>query len=748
MANRSPSTVRPAPSLALAMLLLGGAAAAQQIGPYTPPPDAAAESAAANAAAAMAAAPHLAQRFGVAPLAELAPAVVAAQAELARLRAWNAAGHMPLQNGFARFLPAARRIHLATLPAAAPQGVEWRDGGVLAATSLFRVAWGGSVKVSGAYRLRLHLSDLVLPAGARLWVHSAGRTAGPFGSELIGPDGGLWTPSLAGDELALDVEVPAAALAAGAGAGGSGGYGFTIDQALELVANDAGGDEQSQPAVTDTGCEVDASCSAGTFAGYTPARHAVALLNFFQGREGFACTGQLLNDSANDGKPYVLTANHCISTQTVAATLEAFFDFYTDACNGAPPDTDTVPRASGATLLATATAAASSDFSLLRLANLPPGRTFLGWDFAASATPNGTYLYRISHPGAGAQKFSVSLADAQSVSCQGFPLQRYIYSDILVGAAAPGSSGSAAMLASGQVVGQLYGGCGSDLTDVCDPGTHPIDGAFANSYPALKPFLAPGVPARCIPGGLDLCLDSKRFQVSVTWSNQFDGTSGAGHAIAGGDQAGYFYFTDPSNYELIVKILDFGTVFKVFYGELTNLNFIITVADTATGSIKTYTNTAGNCGAIDEAAFPAAAANAAAPSDAAGPAGLAATAGPFDALGEEKGSCAPSSATLCLLGRRFAVGVRWMNQFSAQSGGGAARPLSDLSGLFSFTTPSDVELVVKVVPFANEISFYYGSLSNLEWDITVTDTRSGAVKTYHNPAGTYCGGLDSDAFPP
>ena len=35
-----------------------------------------------------------------------------------------------------------------------------------------------------------------------------------------------------------------------------------------------------------------------------------------------------------------------------------------------------------------------------------------------------------------------------------------------------------------------------------------------------------------------------------------------------------------------------------------------------------------------------------------------------------------------------------------------------------------------------------------EYDVTVTDSASGSVKTYHNPAGTYCGGIDDTAFPP
>ena len=36
----------------------------------------------------------------------------------------------------------------------------------------------------------------------------------------------------------------------------------------------------------------------------------------------------------------------------------------------------------------------------------------------------------------------------------------------------------------------------------------------------------------------------------------------------------------------------------------------------------------------------------------------------------------------------------------------------------------------------------WGAMSNLEYTLEVTDTKTGKVKTYRNPAGTYCGGLD------
>jgi hypothetical protein len=775
------------------------AAPAQHVDLYVAPPDPAGESAGRAAAAA---APHLAELFGIAPLAEIGPAAVEAPDRLAALAAWNAAHRLPVQNGFARPLPAPRRVHLDAAPrdaAAASPGpamatgaaarpapiaseaqppaplapVAERDGGVLAQTSLQTTAWGGKVRVRGAARLRLHLSDVALPAGARLWVHGdGGQTAGPFGAELLAPDGSLWTPSVEGEEVALDVEAPAAALAGGVGgagdAGDNRGYGFTIDAALELVGAGGGLRGGRGAGAKQSSCRVDASCvGSGDFPGYTAARHAVGLMEFVEDFVSFECTGQLLNDTAGDGAPYLLTAHHCISTQAVASSLQVLFDDFTPSCNGTPPAHSSLPTASGSTLLVTGRADSAPDFTLLRLASVPSGRTFLGWDADPGATRDGTRLYRISHPEGESQMFSVTTADSGSAGCteDNLPLSRFIYSDLAIGAAAPGSSGSAAMLADGRVVGQLFGGCG--FGDDCNPNVHVVDGAIAASFDQLQPFIAPGAPGSCAPGGSRLCLLRQRFQVQVTWANQFDGSAGVAAALGGSDETGYFFFTDPSNVELIVKILDFGDVFKVFYAELTNLHFAITVADTHTGRIKTYTNTAGDCGAIDGSGFPAgapggsssasskefaedvtAAVVAAVRAD--WPEGCSISKPDLDKIPTLppqplRGGC---GAPLCLLGGRFGVSVSWRNQFTGDSGDGRAQALSDTSGQFSFGDPGNVELVLKVVEFPNRVAFFYAALSNLQYDITVVDNAGGGIKTYHNPAGRYCGGLDNSAFPP
>ncbi len=99
-------------------------------------------------------------------------------------------------------------------------------------------------------------------------------------------------------------------------------------------------------------------------------------------------------------------------------------------------------------------------------------------------------------------------------------------------------------------------------------------------------FLA--TPSVCPSGATSataLCLQGRRFQVEVAWSD-FAGRTGAGQAVPGIDPTGGFWFFDPSNTELVVKVLDarsFNNHFWVFYASLTNVAYTLTVTDTETG---------------------------------------------------------------------------------------------------------------------------------------------------------------------
>lgn len=240
----------------------------------------------------------------------------------------------------------------------------------------------------------------------------------------------------------------------------------------------------------------------------------------------------------------------------------------------------------------------------------------------------------------------------------------------------------------------------------------------------------------CKKGKNNLCLLGNRFRVELFWENQFNNSQGVGTAVPRSDAAGFFSFGDASNLELMVKLLDFGSVIKVFYGQLTNLKFDLIVTDTHTGESKVYENTAKECGGIDQGAFAGSSASLAV-----------ATSRMMSGVKAAAGTCKKDKNTLCLLDNRFAVKVDWRNPGNSTSGTGGAVPISGVTGAFYFTDASNLELMAKVIDYGDRLDFFYGTLSDLEYTITVTDTNTGQVKTYQNAAGNYCGGLDGGAFP-
>jgi hypothetical protein len=117
--------------------------------------------------------------------------------------------------------------------------------------------------------------------------------------------------------------------------------------------------------------------------------------------------------------------------------------------------------------------------------------------------------------------------------------------------------------------------------------------------------------------------------------------------------------------------------------------------------------------------------------------------------GGATGPCVPGAGNLCLgAGGRFRIEADW--RANGSSGPGGAAPLDDGSGTFWFFDPSNIELIVKALDGGGvngKFWIFYGALSDVEYWVTVTDTMTGARKTYHNEHGSLCGVGDTGAFP-
>ncbi|HEX4951901.1 MAG TPA: trypsin-like peptidase domain-containing protein [Thermoanaerobaculia bacterium] len=534
---------------------------------------------------------RLAERADAAPLASLAPALEQESARLAALALRNRQRQLPLQNGIARDLPRLERLRIQP---GAVQLSQRAAGGLLERTAEGRLVWGTEVRVADAWRLRLHLSAVALPPGSRLWVWGEQETVGPFGLELKGPDGDLWTPSVGGNVIRLEVEMPAS----------GGEAGFLVDRVLQLFELDATGAAVTGQSVAGAPCLEDVQCiNSSVFDVVDLAQAAIAHIQFIDGGSGFICSGGLLNDQASSGIPWFLTANHCFDNQSAASTLEAFFDFFSATCDGAAPSLGSLPRASGSTLMATGSLGLGmSDYTFLRLSSVPGNRVFLGWNANTAVTTNGTTLHRISHPMGLKQHYSQNHVDTGAITCSGAPRPTFIYATYDTGlgnrgGTFGGSSGSPLIRAGGQVVGQLTGGCGPNPSDGCDYDNADVDGAFASTFPAVEPFLA-GTGTGCVANATTMCLVSDRFQIEINFnSGPPQNLAGDGMVVPlGSDNSGMFYFFAADNWEMLVKVLNacpLNNRYWVFFAATTNVGFTLTVTDTDNGTAKTYTNPIG-----------------------------------------------------------------------------------------------------------------------------------------------------------
>ena len=460
-------------------------------------------------------------------------------------------------------------------------------------TSSGLVAYRALVTTEGAAAIRLHFATFNVPSGVRLFLTSPDRTQieGPYDTP-----GEFWSNTIFGESAVLELIAPAESMA-------------HVQLALDQVAHMV----KIEPQATE--CFRDASCATtAEFPDLDTARKTIALMYFIKDRATWTCTGSLLASSVNgDTTPYFLTANHCLSTQAAATSLESYFFFRTPTCNGETPSTAAVPHTKGATLLATDP---TSDFTFLRLDQpAPSGAVLAGWDATDYAHTPGKILHRLHHPAGGAMSYTRStVINEPPDTCPEAPQGRFYWSTNVTGGTMGGSSGGPILILDNEnysyVTGQLFGVC-SESTDPCttDP-AYRVDGSLAVTYPFISQWLDPKSSGPCVASPTTMCLGGTRFKVEVEWTD-FAGHTGTGKVVSGAtSQSGLFWFFDSANWEMVVKVLNGCGVnqhYWVFAAATTNVAYTLTVTDTQTGAVKTYRNPLGTSAAAitDTAAFPA-----------------------------------------------------------------------------------------------------------------------------------------------
>ena len=146
------------------------------------------------------------------------------------------------------------------------------------------------------------------------------------------------------------------------------------------------------------------------------------------------------------------------------------------------------------------------------------------------------------------------------------------------------------------------------------PGSWIVPGdtsAITQTAPSEAVFVVATGPSPVLP------LLNRRFAVTLDATNPRTGAVATGVPNPLGPSAGFFslpdFTGDPTFPEVTVKMVDatgspaLGGDFWFFHAPLTDVQYILTVEDRATGAVKTYSNGSGSpgqlCGGVDTSAF-------------------------------------------------------------------------------------------------------------------------------------------------
>ncbi len=251
--------------------------------------------------------------------------------------------------------------------------------------------WRAAFRIHGARLMNLLLKPFHVSDGVRIFMYNPSQQTvlGAFSDLNNKATGVLATGHIPGDMLIMEVHIPPFS-----GFPGS----LTIDQ----VGCDFA-EQSMEKSIMDEwyglsgSCNVDIACMEQE--SYQQVKNAIVRI-VFMGDE--RCTGTLLNNTRQDGRNYVLTAEHCINTEEAANNAVFYFSYESPTCSGS--DGSGAKSVSGATMRATGN---DLDFSLLELLEPIPLQYhpyYAGWDNTESPP---SFAYTIHHPQGDVKKISI-----------------------------------------------------------------------------------------------------------------------------------------------------------------------------------------------------------------------------------------------------------------------------------------------------------------------------------------------------
>ncbi len=329
--------------------------------------------------------------------------------------------------------------------------------------------WRLSVKSPGALALSLYFDRFVMHEGGKLFVYNPQRTQmiGAFTSLNNNNLSTFATALIRGDQLTIEYNAPD-------------GVPAPEMHIAEVAYAYRGISDYSRQNAGFNGsgpCEVNVNCTEGE--NWQQQKRSVTRIQIKRGGQNLWCTGSLVNNTLNDGKPYVITADHCGNLSSAADISQWIFYFNYEGQDCPDPTKEPVFRSiTGASLIAHGGNGGDngSDFFLVLLKSAIPDSFnvyFNGWSRETSPlSPSGVGIH---HPQGDVKKISTYTKKLTQSSWAGGAVishwqVQWSGTPNGHGTTEGGSSGSPLFDSEGRLVGTLTGGQSScDSIDLESP---------------------------------------------------------------------------------------------------------------------------------------------------------------------------------------------------------------------------------------------------------------------------------------
>jgi lysyl endopeptidase len=317
--------------------------------------------------------------------------------------------------------------------------------------------WQLSIHSKDALGIAVAFDNFELPEGAKIYLYSPDRKqiVGAFDAANNSESRRFLAPMIKGNEVVVEYFQPKNTPKKAS---------FNINKIFHAYPTGQLGQNGFGASLP---CEININCPQGANL-QTPKKGVVRILLVVEGGMGW-CSGSLINNTKNDGTPYVLSAFHCDDGYTPDYALWTFYFNYESSNCTNPSVEPTLVSLQGCTLKA---GRRETDFQLLQMTQRVPttyNALFNGWN--RDSTNLTTSNAMIHHPQGDIKKVSLDnqaatvVSDAISwsgaVPHNSVP-RTHIQSIFDQGGMEPGSSGSPIFDANGRIIAQLHGGSYAD----------------------------------------------------------------------------------------------------------------------------------------------------------------------------------------------------------------------------------------------------------------------------------------------